>query len=367
MILMVCSSVFQLYVTIIIKEVFLQDKDVDLILTDSTPVFKSLHTNEKLKSLFHSVRFVAISENIANLNRLEKSRYGKKFFELFPRRYAKKVWETDVKKYNECYFSSYTYVNIMLQYGIKRNRKGVKVHLFEDGISTYLLKSLKQIEFPNLIKKIFRICTVEELVDDVYVFEPELVCIQEYKKFVNIPKPQEVEGINNLLCEIFSQSDYEIKEKFVFFEESFNNDGYITNDSELINMLWTLCEEKDFILKHHPRNRTDRFKAVLPTVDAPIFWENYLLNHSIDNHVLVTVSSNTVFVPHIIAGSQPTVIMLYKIFNGTSPLLGSGNFDAYVEKYLKYYEDYTSAKFYIPETVEEFQAIIQKLKRKNEV
>jgi len=38
-----------------------------------------------------------------------------------------------------------------------------------------------------------------------------------------------------------------------------------------------------------------------------------------------------------------------------------------VEKYLNHYEDYTKKKFYIPETVEEFQQIIQKLKQENEV
>jgi len=317
--------------------------------------------------LFHSVRFVPVGENIKKLNRLEKSRYGRMFFELFPRKYTKKVWEIDVKKYQECYFSSYTRQNVMLQYAIKRKRKGTKVHILEDGISTYLVKNGQYLRLPKLLRKLFRVQPIEELLDSVYVFEPELVCIEEHKNLVKIPKPQEVEGLVDLLNEVLTQSDYEIKEKFIFFEESFNNDGYVTNDSELINTLWEACDGKDFILKHHPRNRADRFKTILPTVDAPIFWENYFLNHSIDNHVLVTVSSNTVFVPHIISAAQPTVVMLYKIFNGTSPILGSGNFEAYVEKYLNHYEDYTKKKFYIPETVEEFQQIIQKLKQENEV
>ena len=367
MILIVCSSVFQLYVAINIKETFLKEEIVDLILTDSTPIFRSLHTNEKLKSLFHNVRFVPINENIDKLNRLEKSKYGQMFFEIFPRCYAKKVWETDIRKYKECYFSSYTKQNILLQYAIKRNRKNTKIHMFEDGISAYILKNCQISYTSRHLRKIFKMFPIEELISNVYVFAPELVCLKEYNSVIKLPKPQEVEGLSDIYNEVFGEFDYQIKEKFIFFEESFNNDGYVTNDSELINMLWELCDRKDFILKHHPRNSVDRFKTVLPTIEAPIFWENYLLSHPLDNKVLVTVSSNTVFVPHIISNVQPTVVMLYKIFNGTSPILGCEYFNTYVAKYLKHYNDYTKTKFYIPETIEEFKEVIQKIKRENEV
>lgn len=367
MILMVCSSVFQLYVAILIKKTFLRDEKVDLVLTDATPRFSTLYKNKRLATLFHSVRFAEICKNEKRLNRLERSKYGKMYFEMFPRRYTKKVWGIDVKQYYECYFSSYTKQNVFLQYAIKKNGKDVKIHMFEDGISTYIVKNGQAVRAPRLLRKIFNIHSIEELISDVYVFEPELVCLQEYSNLITLPKPQEIEGLSEIYNEVFGEIDYQIKEKFVFFEESFNNDGYVTNDSELINMLWELCDRKDFILKHHPRNSVDRFKTVLPTIEAPIFWENYLLSHPLENKVLVTVSSNTVFVPHIISNVQPTVVMLYKIFNGTSPILGSEYFNTYVAKYLKHYNDYTKTKFYIPETIEEFKEAIQKIKRENEV
>ena len=359
---MVCSSVFQLYVAILIKKVFYNDKEVDLVLTDATPRFETLSKSEKLSDFFHCVYFAEICKNEEALNRLQRSKYGRMFFEIFPCQYVKKIWGLDVKKYAECYFSSFTLQNLMLQYAIKKNGENTKIHMFEDGISTYIVKNGQTIRTPQLFRKIFRICSIEEVLDDVYVFAPELVCLKEYKNLVVLPKPQEIEGLYEIYNEVFGRTDYQIKEKFIFFEESFNNDGYITNDTDLINMLWKECEEKDFVLKHHPRNKVDRFKTILPTIEAPIFWENYLLNNSIDNKVLVTISSNTVFIPHIISNAKPKVVMLYKIFNGTSPILGSGNFETYVERYLKYYEEYTKNKFYIPETMEEFQNIIKKLK-----
>lgn len=367
MILVACGSLFQLYVAIFLKKFFLQDKEVDLVLTDATPCFAALHKNEKLQELFHEVRFAKINENSKTLNRLQKSKYGQMLFEIFPKSYVKRIWEIDVKKYTECYFSSYTKPNVFLQYAIKRNGEGTKIHFFEDGISTYLLRNCQRLRLPTALRKLFCVHSVEELVDDVYVFEPELVCLEEYKNLVRIPKPQEWQGITTLFNEIFDSPDYEIEERFVFFEESFNNDGYVTNDSELIEQLWESCEGKDFILKHHPRNSVDRFKAVLPTMEVPIFWENYLLTHSIDDKVLVTVSSNTVFVPHLLCGCEPTVVMLYKIFNGTSPILGSGNFESYVEKYLSFYSKYAKKKVYIPETLDEFKEIIKNLKREKEV
>lgn len=362
MILITCSSVFQLYVAILLKIVFLSQKQVDLILTDATPRFETLYKNKRLNKLFNSVKFVRICKNAKSLNRIEVSRYGKGFYELFPEKYVKKVWGIDIKKYDECFFSTFIPQNNFLIYAFKKVNKNSKVHLFEDGISTYLLKNTQPLYSLPALRKIFNFKTTNEVVDDVYLFEPELMCFEDYK-LIQIPKPQEIDGAVKLLNEILNDnSEYKISERFVFFEESFNNDGYITNDAELINILYDTCNGEDFILKHHPRNSVDRFKTVLPTLDAPIFWENYLLNNPIDNHVLVTVSSNTVFVPHIISGACPTVVMLYKIFNGTSPILGSGNFEKYVEKYLNLYSNYTNTKFYIPETLEEFKKIILNLR-----
>lgn len=363
MVLVVCSSVFQLYVSVVLKKTLLRDKKVDLILTDATPAFNELAQNEELCKLFNPVKQVKVSANINKLNRLQKSKYGQMFFELFPNRYAKKIWKINAKKYDECYFSSYTTPNVFLQYAVKKKNKKTKIHLYEDGISTYLVRNNQRIRSPKFIGRIFKVRRIEELVDDVLLFEPNLMCLSEYKNIVQIPKPFEVEGVIESLNSIFAKTDYSIKENFVFFEESFNNDGYITNDVDLINKVYELCEGKDFILKHHPRNRIDRFKTILPTLDAPIFWEAYLHDHNVDDKVLVTVSSNTVFVPHLLHGCKPTVVMLYKIFNGTSPILGSGNFENYIDKYLKLYDSYTNAKFYIPETVEEFEQIIKKLKK----
>ena len=367
MILMVCSSVFQLYVAVVLKNTLLKEKETELVLTDSPPLLRAMAENEKIKQCFDTVRFVPISENIKKLNRLEKSRFGHVFFEMFPRLYAKKVWEIDVEKYEESFFSSYTLQNVMLQYAMKNGRKDVKIHCFEDGISTYLLKNLISLKTPSFLARIFQVKPIEELVDDVYVFEKELVCVDGYKDVVSIPKPKKIEGLSNKLNNIFDGlEEYSIQEKFVFFEESFNNDGYTTNDAELIHTLWEELGMEDFILKHHPRNRMDRFKMVLPTM-PPIFWENYILNHNINDKVLVAVSSNTMFVPHLLCGCEPTLVLLYKIFGGTSPILGNENFTVYVDKYLKAYPEYANKKVYVPETIEQFKEIIQKLKKKEEV
>ncbi len=361
-VLFVCSSVFQLYVAITIKIIFFQDRCVDLVLTDSTPVFRQLYLNKKLISLFNNVKFVEVGKNIGKLNRLQRSKYGQCFYEIFPKKYVKKVWEIDVKDYQELFFSSYIKQNVLIQYAIKKSCKKNKVNVFEDGISTYLLKNMQKSYVPPFIKKLFKIKEVEKCVDNVYMFEPNLMCVGGYKNIIKIPNPTTNKEVITVLSEIFEDNGYKIKEKFIFLEESFNNDGYTTNDVELIHNLYDYCERKNFILKHHPRNRLDRFKTVLPTMEKNIFWENYLLKNSLDDKVLVAVSSNTVFVPHIILNEQkPTIILLYKIFKGTSPILGSENFEKYVEKYYKLYSDYTKDKMFIPQTIQEYEEIIRKL------
>lgn len=362
MVLMVCSSVFQLYTAITIKQCFLKDEQVDLVLTDATPMFEKLSKEKTLLYYFRQVYYSTVTQNIRELNRIEKSRYFKPIFEMFPQYYVKKVWELDLQKYDDFYFSIYSVFNIRLQSCLYKKNKSLRTHMFEDGISTYLIDCNYKWSIPGAIKRICGIKDIKETLDDIYMFEPRLMCITTQSELVRIPNIVEKPELVEVFDEIFGEIPQQLKERFVFFEESFNNDGYVTNDSELINCLWECCERKEFLLKSHPRNRQDRFADQLPVVDFPMFWEHYFLKHSIDKNVLVTVSSNTVFVPYILARCKPTVILLYKIFEGTSPILGSGNFEKYVEKYLKY----TGENVYVPETMEQYKEIVNELRKEEE-
>ena len=362
MTLIVCNSVFQLYVAVILKKTFLNGKKVDLVLTDATPCFSEMCHNYRLQELFENVFYREINKNAQELNRILKSRYGKVLFEIFPKMYVKRVWKIETKQYDECFFSTYIRPNIFLQHAIKRNNKDNQIHMYEDGISTYLLGNSYQYLTPKFLRKIFNVSTIEALVDDLYLLEPDLLCLNQYKNIKRIPRPKECPEVEQLLDEIFISEKYDIKEKFVFFEESFNNDGHITNDADLINSAYESVGQGEFILKNHPRNKVNRFKSKLPIIETPIFWEKYILDHSIDHKVLITVSSNTVFVPHILCGCEPTVIMLYKLFDGTSPIFGSGKYEDYVDRYRKLYGEYTKEKFFVPETIEEFYAIVNSLK-----
>ena len=359
MILMVCSSMFQLFTAIAIKEVFLKDKKVDLCLTDITPAFSGLCKNPILLNIFDEVIFSPITENISKLSRIEKSYYFNAIYDKAPKYYVKRIWGNDIeKKYDELYFSIYLKHNIMLAKCIKKAHKNARVHIFEDGISTYLIDDKT---LANNDEKL----DAQSYIDDIYMFEPKLMCLDTDKPLIKIPSLDKYPEIAKVLNEIFENADYEIKEKFVFFEESFNNDGYKTNDAELIETLNDIAKD-EFILKHHPRNRVDRFKEKMNTIEVPMMWEQYFLKHSIDDKVLVTVSSNTAFVPKIINNSRPYVIFLYKLFTGTSPIFESGNFYKYTDKYLKLYKDYAEEKIFIPETYEEYKEIIKKLMNKEE-
>lgn len=358
--LMICSSMFQLYTAIAIKLQFLRDEEVDLILTDSTPAFEKLSENTKLSELFRSVAFAPDVRTMNGFNRIVRSKYYRRIFELFPKHYINKVFNYKWEDYTDVYFSSFNPITLRIQEYLSKKNKSLKTHWIEDGISTYLMTGNYKWSLPESVRKKLGIKDFSERFCDVYLFEPSLACLNYDFPIVEIPKPIYISGLIDAFDAIFKENDNEVKEKFIFFEESFNNDGYTTNDAELINTVYEKLGKKDFVLKHHPRNRMDRFAEVLPTVGFSMFWEYYFLKHNIDDKVLVTVSSNTSFVPYILAKAKPTVVLLYKIFNGTSPIFQSGNFEKYVEKYLPY----TGSKVYIPETIEEFETIIEELRSK---
>lgn len=358
--LMICSSMFQLYTAIAIKLHFLRDEEVDLILTDSTPAFEKLSKNPKLSELFRRVAFAPDVRTMNGFNRIVRSKYYRRIFEMFPKHYINKVFKHKWEDYTDVYFSSFNPITLRIQEYLSKKNKNLKTHWIEDGISTYLMTGNYKWSLPESTRKKLGIKDFGERFCDVYLFEPSLACLNYDFPIVEIPKPNGIPGLVDAFDSIFMENDNEVKEKFIFFEESFNNDGYTTNDAELINTIYEKLGKKDFVLKHHPRNRMDRFTEVLPTVDFPMLWEYYFLKHNIDDKVLITVSSNTNFVPYILAKAKPTVVLLYKIFNGTSPVFQSGNFENYVEKYLSY----TGSKMYIPETVEELKRIIEELRSK---
>lgn len=358
--LMMCSSMFQLYTAIAIKLQFLKDEEVDLLLTDATPAFEKLSKNPELSKLFNSVYFAPYIKASNGFNRIVRSKYYRRLFELFPKHFINKVLKQKWNNYSDVYFSSFNLMALRMQDYLSKKNKNLKTHWIEDGISTYLMMGQYKWSLPESARKRLGIKDFQERFCDVYLFEPSLACLKYDFPIVEIPKPNGIPGLVDAFDAIFMENDNEIEEKFIFFEESFNNDGYTTNDAELINTVYEKLGKKDFVLKHHPRNRMDRFTEVLPTVDFPMFWEYYFFKHNIDDKVLVTVSSNTSFVPYILAKAKPTVVLLYKIFNGTSPIFQSGNFEDYVEKYLLY----TDSKVYIPETVEELKEIIEELRGK---
>ena len=356
---MVCNSIFQLFTAIAIRLSFMKDREVDLILTDSTPAFEQLTTDKRLNLLFHKVYYREVNKNLNSLNRLEKSRYFRGIMELFPAYYIKKVWQLEEANYNELYFSMFNEFNIRLQSYMYRKNKQLKTHLFEDGISTYIIDPNYKWTIPVFLRNILQVKGLEKTLTDIYLFEPQLMCVGNGRKIVKIPNVLEIPGFLPVFDEIMGANMQEIHEKFIFFEESFYGDGYTTNDSFLIDSLWNWCHKNNFILKHHPRNTENRFADKLPTIEFPMFWEHYFLKQNFNDKVIVTVSSNTAFVPYILAKKKPTIVLLYKIFNGTSPILGCGQFENYVEKY----KEYTEAKLYIPQSVDENRELIEKMRK----
>ena len=65
MIFIACSSVFQLYVAVVLKNTLLKEKETELVVTDATPLLRTMAENEKIKQCFDTVRFVPVLENIS--------------------------------------------------------------------------------------------------------------------------------------------------------------------------------------------------------------------------------------------------------------------------------------------------------------
>lgn len=351
-VLMIVNSVYQLFTAIHLKQVFLKNSCVDLVVTDITRQLKETVPRLEETGLFSRVIFGAMTD----LNRKYAAATESALTEAFRNGDRIFCWvlNDDLAEYEAVYFANFDLFVRML--ACKIDEKSCPFIWYEDGFSSYVIDYLR--EDRAAINRHPEGGKIRNKVAYTLLYAPHLAIRGDHLPNHPIPKIcTEDDEFRQLLNFVFDYHPAQQIPPFLFLEQSFRAEGIQTNDLKLMKECKQSIRPGDFLIKPHPRNPfnipqeqglTRRYSDTAP-------WELFLLNEDLRHTAVITVCSNAALTSRLLFGKDIHTVMLYKLFEGK--VLWKE--DAVLKRYLKnFYRQYGAQNYYVPRTVYELRNIL---------
>ncbi len=247
----------------------------------------------------------------------------------------------------------------LLYLSMKKDNDSLKLIFFEDGTGTYQMLTTKENILDSKLSQWLGFKTVYNSIDTLYVYNPLLVKNTQYQqvKIKKIPRLEDKTLISEL-SQIYSKktsNESLLKYRFIFFDSPFNGE-LIHKQSNMIQTInqWV---KSPFCVKLHPSTLlgTEELEGI--DVDRNTNIEVLCLTKNVSNNVFISVMSTVCISPELMFGQTPIVIMLYKIIKlDAIKYVGKGYY-----QFIEDFKDMYSGKFYIPESLQEFKDILDRL------
>ncbi len=351
--LFLCNSVYQTLVAIWLRYHDFPDDPCDLILSDHSKGGRELAEKLRSSGVFRRVWFAETLEEARN--RVRHSRMEVLLGNLMPYRMLRRQIPLE-DNYTDVYFANFDKFSQIFVNALFHRNPATKLHVFEDGLSTYCL--FEQYYLDNrdyygkkpaglkafLHRRIYRLRTIYGNLSEVLVFNPDCMQWDPGCPVVGMDKMSgEDEGFRRLVIRIF---DYEASEdrydrRYLFLEESFFADGFPVNDVELVEQLSAAVGRDNLMVKIHPRNPSNRFAGLgyKTNRDTTIPWEVILMNMGdVSDKVLITVASSTILNPIMIFGMPVRAYSLYPCLTTIPPVL-EGKYWEFLNRLFEKYSD----------------------------
>lgn len=316
MILFRCSTFYQLINAINIKINILGETiAADLILNCSTD-FSLLVQRLKESKLFDQIIEMDDSTNDNRAIR-ELSDKEKELAVLTPEKYIDSTFFLE-KNYTDYYIPVDDEYAKLIYYLLVKLGNDINVHIFDESKSTYVLNIKSRAEKDGMFSNQYGNKNFFNCIKELLLYEPELYMGANLKCVITkIPKLNKKDPrIQRIYNFIFGIDELPL-EKYIFFESPFYWDKLTMDDMEIIEKLADLVGIENIAIKLHPRNRIDRFTKrgfkVLPNKSIP--WELFLLNYSLKDKILVTISSNALITGDMLYGVPVFGIQMFRLLN----------------------------------------------------
>lgn len=348
--LFLCNTVYQIMISAWLKYKVFSDIEADIIISNHINGYKTIANNIKKVKLFNEVYTVDSKEKsqdrIVYKNKLQLL-YHDCCSNAELKRYI------DIKCcYDELFVSNLDGFTKLLFSVLNRKYK-TKIHMFEDGISTYSKlyeqfyeNTKKGNSFHDFLKYVlFRNKTVYGNVISLWVLNPDTLLWNPKYEVNRIPVIETDSKFKKMLNVVFDYDNMtdNYDKKYIYFEESFFADTGYMEDVELVNKLADIVGKDNVMVKIHPRNQKNRFKELgyKTNEDISIPWEVILMNNDFSDKILITIGSQTIVTPCILFDMHIKSFSLYNCVNEKPKVLSGSLFDVLLTLYDKYSEDIT--------------------------
>lgn len=326
--LFLCNSTYQIMVALWIKYHELPSDQADVIVSDHMNGGKKIAEKLSLTGIFEHVYFAETLNE--SRYRVKRTRFRRLLGDINPEVELNQYIKLN-EKYTDLYIANCDGFSQMLYNALCRRTPDLKLHIFEDGLSTYceFEKYYKYFEhyyysdesvgyLKRLIReKVYRKKTLFGNVNDFLVFNVDIMQWDPGCDIKSIAKidssDQKFHKMINGVFDVKSSTD-KYDSKYIFFEESFYADGEQITDVELVEKLAEKVGKDNIMIKIHPRNPVNRFEKLgyKTNHDTSIPWEVILMNMGdVSDKIFLTVASSAILNPIMIFGIN---IKAYSLF-----------------------------------------------------
>lgn len=367
--LFLCNTHFQCIVAITLKLTKFNNDEVDIIISDYMKDSRKLYESIKKTGLFNKSYHIEVRDFFYKGKNL-KYYINVLKAELIPGYWAQKI---GIKSEYEKFF---TYnIDPLAQsvfYKLRKINSNTDVCLYEEGYSTYtslyekalFSKTARLNVMRNIIGLFIRRKYIIDFVQEIFIFDPDLLCWEVPFKIVKIDIIRNNKVYDEILNTVFGFE--ELKDSYdkniIFFEESYYCDNRPINDLKMIEYISETLGKDNMMIKLHPRNRINRFeeRGYVTNNEVGVPWEIIAMNMKDEkNKLFVTYTSGSVISYRILFQKKFKSIMLFDCMQQENSNINDST-RMYFEKFSKKY----SEDFYIPESLDELDKLLARLKNK---
>lgn len=362
LILVVCSTPFQILNLLTMKDEIFQNQKVDVVILNHAAVNYSLFQKLKDMDAFDTVYF-AETKHVSNGGD-DKDRWVRDLTELqhiLNKDYVLDQVNLSRTDYDQVVVASEDPPSQIFWYYIKANNPKAKLYIFEDGTKTYSFFDRTYSKFkPMYLKRIYGNEFFEEI-EGAYLHHPKYYRGKEGLDLVQTPPIDKSNlEIRELINSVFNYEKEEgaipFQQRFVYFDQAYQFSEELTEQARLHQLVEKIVGEDQLVVKLHPRTDANYYTNYLKG-NYP--FEVLELNQNIEEKVLISGLSTACLTPKLVFDEEPYVIILYQLFeSGLFKENQRGNFE--LAQRIK--ADYRNPeRFMIPENETELVEMLKKL------
>lgn len=332
-----CVTVFQLLNAVNLKTTLLKDIKADLILSKATDFSAFVKGVQKL-GIFRNI-YISDDTPETYFEWRRATKREQTFMMLYPEKYVMLPDLGDV--YTDFYMAVADDYNKLYYYNMVKRGMRPEVHIFEDGLSTYLIDHLEECKADIWEHNIYKEHSFIKHVSEILLYQPELHVPNSHVCAINaIPKIDYKDPkIKKMFNNIFGSNSLP-KEKYIFLEEAFVWDGISSTDMDLVEFVAKAVGKENLIIKMHPRNNIDRFSAEGYKLvnNSKIPWEMTVMNSDLSDKVFITVSSTSAVTAGLVFDKPFRTINLFDLMLlGKNVHVRNPKFHEFYKKLLELY------------------------------